>query len=46
MGIRETVKESKQPKKPAPKQPAKKPAPGKKKKVVVEFNSRFLKQVI
>jgi len=42
MGIREAVKESKQPKKPAPKQPAKKPAPGKKKKVVVEFNSKFL----
>ena len=42
MGIREAVKESKQPKKPAPKQPAKKPTPGKKKKVVVEFNSKFL----
>lgn len=42
MGIREAVSESKQPKKPAPKQPAKKPAPGKKKKVMVEFNSKFL----
>lgn len=42
MGIREAVKESKQPKKPAPKQPAKKPAPGKKKKVMVEFDSKFL----
>lgn len=38
MGIRE----SKQIKKPAPKQPAKKPAPGKKKKVVIEFDSKFL----
>lgn len=42
MGIREAVSESKQPKKPAPKQPAKKPSPGKKKKVMVEFNSKFL----
>jgi len=43
MGIREAVSESKQPKKPAPKQPAKKPTPGKKKKIVVaEFNSKFL----
>jgi len=46
MGIREAVKESKQPKKPTPKQPAKKPAPGKKKKVVVEFDSKFLGQKI
>lgn len=42
MGIREAVSESKQPKKPAPKQPAKKPSPGKKKKVTVEFDSKFL----
>lgn len=41
-GIREAVTESKQPKKPAPKQPAKKPAPGKKKKIVAEFDSKFL----
>jgi len=46
MGIREAVKESKQPKKPAPKQPAKKPSPGKKKKVMVEFDSKFLGQRI
>ena len=42
MGIRE----AKQPKKPTPKQPAKKPAPGKKKKVLVEYQSKFLGRII
>jgi len=40
------IREAKQPKKPAPKQPAKKPAPGKKKKILAEFESKFLGQKI
>lgn len=40
------ITEMKKPKKPAPKQPAKKPAPGKKKKIVVEYHSKFLDRAI